>query len=214
MKRIVAWSVALTTLAFVFTGCTKDPFNNLTQEESRIYVTNYDSTANFRSFKTYSIVDSVAVISNNRLDGTALTNYDAALLSDLKSALTARGFVLVPKNAKPDLGINVSRVTNTYTGVMSYPDYWGYYGDFYDPFYWGYPGYGYAPPFYNYSVYQINEGGLSVEMLNLKDAGANNNKIKPVWTALARGSGVFNTANTTTQVQAFFNQSPYLQTNN
>src|SRR5207249_12244916 len=113
------------------------------------------------------------------------------------------------KNSQPDLGINVSRITNTYTGVISYPDYWSYYGSYYDPYYWGYPGYGYYSP-YSYGVYQIKEGGLSVDMLDLKDASVNGNTIKPVWTALARGAGVFSITNAASQVQAFFSQSPYL----
>lgn len=213
MKRMGLWS-AFTALVLVFSSCSKDPLNNLTQEESRIYITNHDSTANFQNFKTFSIADSVAVISNNRLEGKALTSYDAQLISAVKAAMSERGFKLVSKNASPDLGINVSRVTNTYTGVMSYRDYYGYYNDFYDPFYWGYSNYGYFPPTYSYGIYQINEGGLSIDMLNLKDAAANGNRIKTVWTALARGSGVFNASNTASQVQAFFSQSPYLKTNN
>jgi hypothetical protein len=215
MKRgILLWSVALSALTVVFSSCRKDPVNNLTADESRIYITNHDSTANFSAYKTFSLVDSVSVISDNRLQGKSVTNYDVQLLSALKSAMQSRGYTLVDKNSHPDLGVNVARVTNTYTGVMSYPNYWDYYGSYYDPYYWGYSGYGYYPPYYSYGVYQITEGGLSVEVLDLKDASANGNKIKPVWTALARGTGVFNTANADSQVQAFFAQSPYLKTNN
>ena len=201
-------------LTVAFSGCTKDPLNNLTAEESRIYITNHDSTANFAAYKTYSLVDSVSVIADNKLEGKTVTSYDVQLLNALKASMQERGYTLVSKNAQPDLGVNVSRVTNTYTGVMSYPDYWGYYDSFYDPYYWGYSGYEYYPPSYSYGVYQISEGGLTVEMLDLKDATSNGNKIKPVWTALARGTGVFNSANAGSQVQAFFAQSPYLKSNN
>jgi hypothetical protein len=213
MKRgVLLLGAALSVLTVAFTGCSKDPIKNLSQDESRIYITNHDSTTTISGYKTYSITDSVAVISNNRLQGHALTAYDAQVLSALKQAMQERGFTLVDKNAKPDLGLNVSRITNTYSGVVSYPDYWGAYGSYYDPYYWGYGGYGYyAPAYYSYGVYQINEGGLSVELLDLKNATANGNKIEPVWTALARGTGVFNTTNATSQVQAFFAQSPYLK---
>ena len=37
-------------LALMFTACSKEPINNLTQEESRIYVTNHDSSTSFSSF--------------------------------------------------------------------------------------------------------------------------------------------------------------------
>ena len=214
MKRgISAWNVALLSLTVFFASCAKEPLNNLTAEESRIYITNFDSTVNFTNFKTYSIVDSVAVINDNKLSGKSLSNYDAQVINSLKSAMQQRGFTLVARNAQPDLGMNVSRVINTYTGVINYPDYWDYYDSYYDPYYWGYPGYGYSSP-YSYGVYQIKEGGLSIDLLDLKDAQANGNKIKPVWTALARGTGVFNAANATGHVQAFFTQSPYLKNNN
>jgi hypothetical protein len=213
-RRILNWGAALSALVVLLSGCTKDPLKDLTAEESRIYITNFDSTANFASFKTYSIVDSVAVIENNKLVDKAKATYDVQLLNAIKASMSERGYQLVDKAAKPDLGINVSRVSNTYSGVMSYPDYWGYYDSFYDPYYWGYSGYGYYPPVYSYGVYQISEGGLSVEMLDLKDASSNGNNIKPVWTALARGTGVFNSSNADTQVKAFFTQSPYLKSAN
>ncbi len=199
--------------AALLSSCTKNPINNLTADESRIYITNHDSTANFNQFKTYSIVDSVSVLNDDRLAGKTLTQYDAGVIGAVKAAMQSRGYVLVSKGAQPDLGINVSRVTNTYSGVMSYPNYWDSYSSYYDPYYWGYGGYGYYSP-YSYGVYQISEGGLSIDMLDLKDATANGDKIKAVWTALARGTGVFSTANAGTQVQAFFDQSQYLTSSN
>jgi hypothetical protein len=213
-RRVLLWSLAFSASAIFFTSCRKDAVRNLSAEESRIYITKQDSTVNFSSFKTYSIVDSVGVIADNRLEGRMLTGFDAQVIQGIKAAMGQRGFTLVGKASRPDLGINVSRVTNTYTGVMSYRDYYGSYGSYYDPFYWGYGGYGYYPPTYSYGVYQIQEGGLSVEMLNLKDAPLNNNKIQTVWTALARGTGVFNAANASAEVNAFFTQSPYLKTSN
>lgn len=214
MKRLLLWATAVVAVPVLLSSCSKDPLKNMSEEESRIYITQHDSTANFSGFKTYSIVDSVAVIENNRLQSKETTDYDLQIINSIKEQMGQRGYRLVGKSAQPDLGINVSRVTNTSTGVMSYPDYWGYYGGFYDPYYWGYPGYGYSSPYYSYGIYEISEGGLSVEMLDLKGASANGNKIKTVWTALARGSGVFRTSNAASQVIAFFNQSPYLKTVN
>jgi hypothetical protein len=49
-------------------------------------------------------------------------------------------------------------------------------------------------------------------MLDLKNAAGN--QISAVWTAIARGSGVFKTSNVSSQVQAFFGQSPYLKAGN
>jgi hypothetical protein len=212
-RILIAGMVAMVMVAF--TACQKDPLKNLTASESRIYITNRDSTVNFSNFKTFSIADSAGVIEDNQGLGKDLTDFDAAVIAAVKSAMQSRGFQLVDRTASPDLGITVSRVYNNYTGLISYPNYWDSYGGFYDPFYWGYGGYDYYDPTYYgpnyYSTYQVTQGALSVDMLNLKDA-ATNNTIHPVWSALSRGTGVFNTATVEGQVSAFFEQSPYLVT--
>jgi hypothetical protein len=203
-------------VVMLFTACTKDPLKNLNAEESRIYITNHDSTADFSSFKTFSVADSVGVIEDNQGLGKDLTEYDAAVIEAVKSVMQERGYQLVSRDQHPDLGINVSRVYNNYTGIINYPSYWDYYGSFYDPFYWGYGGMGYYDPIYYgpgyYDYYQVTQGALTVDILNLRDA-QNTNSIRPVWSALARGEGVFGVANTQKHVNAFFEQSPYLLTN-
>ena len=77
----------------MFFGCTKEPLNNLTQEESRIYVTNSDSTINFGSYKTYSISDSVAVLimadSYKELHGL-----DQAYIDAVNKYMQQRGYAL------------------------------------------------------------------------------------------------------------------------
>lgn len=203
MKRksvVVACAVILMTSA-----CTKDPLNNLSDEESRIYITQRDSTVNFHTFKTFSIADSVAYISNNQLV-TRYNAVDSQFISAIKNEMHHRGFVLVAKNQKPDLGITVSRIYSTYQGIVEYSN--SYY-DYWDPFYWGYAGSSYFfPP--SYGVYQVTEGALSIDMLNLKDAPVTN-QIRSVWSGLIRGSGIFNAQNVGAQVQTLFDQSSYLQ---
>jgi hypothetical protein len=153
---------------------------------------------------------------DNQSAGKDLTSYDAAVISAIKAAMVSRGFQEVDRSASPDIGINVSRVYSSYTGVINYPSYWDYYGAAYDPTYWGYGGYGYYDPTYYgggyYDVYQITEGALSIDALNLKDA-KNDNTIHPLWSAIARGTEVFNGNNVATEIKAFFDQSPYLTTN-
>lgn len=210
MKRVAVFASVPFLLSMVFISCRKDVVKNLTEDEARIYITNFDSTANFRNYVTYSIVDSVAVISNERLTAREKTSYDQQVLDAIKTQMRQRGFTFVDRNSHPDLGINVSRITNTYTGVVSYRNYWNDYGSFYDPYYWGYGGYGYYSP-YSYGVYKVSEGALSIDALDLKNTS--NNRINTVWSALARGSGVFRSGNAASQVQALFDQSPYLKTN-
>jgi hypothetical protein len=213
-NSLIVVFVGLITIGFA--GCQKDALKDLTAGESRIYVTNHDSTVNFSSFKTFSIADSVGVFENNQVLGKDLSSVDAMAISAVTASMQARGFQLVNRTDSPDVGITVSRIYNTSTGIMSYPGYWDTYGSYYDPFYWGYDGYSYYDPTYYgptyYTTYQVTQGALSVDMLNLKDA-ANNNTIRPLWSGIARGTGVFATSAIDGEIAALFDQSPYLATN-
>jgi hypothetical protein len=210
MKRILLWLVILAGTSLFYVGCRKDPLDNLTADESRIYITDHDSSINFSNYKTYSISDSVAVIENGK--GTReLDNSGIAYINAVKKYMTAAGFSLVAKDQNPDLGVTVNHIINTSTGVISYGDYWNDYGGYWDPYYWGYADYGYYVP-YAYSVYQINEGAVSIDVLDLKNVSANN-KIEVTWTGLIRGPGIFDATKADSQVKALFDQSPYLKTN-
>ncbi len=210
MKRRLLLCVSALSLFLV--QCTKEPLDNLTQEESRIYVTNYDTTANFAAYKTFKIADSVANIENNRLQNKTLDATDAQLIAAVREALVQRGFTPVTGNAVPDLGVTVSTITNTATHLVNYTDYSGYYGGYWDPFYWGYSDYAYYFPTY-YGIYETGETALSFDVIDLKNAVQNNNKLNVVWSGLIRGSGIFSGAAISNQVAALFAQSPYLQTN-
>jgi Domain of unknown function (DUF4136) len=210
MKRFILTIGALSAVV-AMSSCNKEPLNNLTEEESRIYITNHNDSVNFGAYHTFSIADSVAVISNNQLEEKAITDVDAAYIAAVKQQMQDRGYTLVPRDQNPDIGINVNRIYNSYTGVFSYSDYLGDYYGYWDPYYWGYGGYGYDFPTY-YGTYQVEEGALSIDMLDLKDA-ASSNKIKGIWNGLIRGSGVFNSGKAGSQVKALFDQSMYLQSN-
>jgi hypothetical protein len=192
-------------------GCKKDPIKNLEGDEGQIYITKHSDSVNFGSFHTFSIADSVAVISNNQLQGKLRSDVDAAYINSVKDQLVQRGYTLVAKNQNPDLGITISRIYNTSTGVFDYGSYWDpYYGSYWDPYYWGYGGYGYYFPSYYFGTYSITEGALSIDIFNLKDA-KETNRIGNIWNGLIRGSGVFGTSTATKGVKALFDQSPYFK---
>lgn len=208
MKIKSALGVSILAVAVAFTSCSKDPLANLTSEESRIYITDHDSTKDFKNFTTFSISDSVAV-SNNGQPSKQQNDVDLAFINAVKTEMQNAGYTLVSKGASPDLAINLTRIYNTSTGVVSYNNYYDYYGSYWDPFDYGYGGYGYYSP-YSYATYSIREGALSIDMLDLKDAPITN-KIEVVWTGLIRGSGIFDGATAASQVNALYNQSPYLK---
>jgi hypothetical protein len=206
-SKNVLW-VSMLALAAVFTGCSKDPLNNLTDEESRIYITDHDSTVNFASYNTYTIADSVAVINNGNATKES-TATDVAFINAVKAQMQSAGFTLVSRSANPDLAVNVNRIYNTSTGIISYNNYYDYYGGYWDPYSYGYGGFGYYSP-YSYATYSIREGALSVDVLDLKNAAAAK-RINVIWTGLIRGTGIFNAANANQQIGMLFNQSSYLK---
>lgn len=210
MQKLMGAALLFMTSIAALSSCTKDPLKDMTEDESRIYVTNHDSTANFSTYKTYSLVDSVSLIDNGRFAGREATSWDVQFTTAIAAAMNARGFTKVDRTQNPDLGINVSRVYNTSTNVVNLGDYYGGYGGYYDPYYWGYGGYGYYFPD-AYGVYQSTEALLSVDVLDLKNA-ASTGKIKGIWNGVVRGEGIFLTSNVQSQVQALFDQSPYLKT--
>lgn len=208
MKK--SWpGIALALL--IMTGCAKEPLDNLSSDEARLYITNHNDSASFSSYNTFRIADSVAVIHNNQLEERARTDYDAQLIEAVAARMQQNGYTRVQAGVTPDIGIIISRVYNDYTGVISYPDYWGGYGGYWDPYYWGYPGYGYYFPGV-VGTYTITDGAVSIDMFDIKNAGENN-KLDFLWNGLIRGSGTFSQSNINKNVQALFDQSTYLNHN-
>lgn len=193
-----------------FTGCRKDPVEALDTDERRIYITNRDETVNFAAYQSFSISENVVVVDGSNSQ-QQLTAADQAFLDAFKAAMQSRGYTLVSKEASPDLGVQVSRIIRTSTGVVSVPDYY----DYWDPFYWGsgfgsgFGGWG-APTFWYTTTYQVREGMLAFDLIDLKNAPANNN-LKVVWNGLIRGAGINNAASAASQVAQLFAQSAYIK---
>lgn len=206
-KKTVAVLLLITAALF---GCTKEPLKNLTEEESRIYITNADTTVNFTAFKTYSISDSVVVLDNGQ-SYRDLAPSDQAYINAVNKYMQLKGYTNVSKQNNPDLAIGINRIYNTSTGYYGYSDYWNYYNSYWDPYYWGYGGYGYYVPSF-YGVYQITEGAMSVDMLDLKNA-AQKGKIDIIWNGLIRGQGIFSASNAEPAIKSLFDQSNYLYSN-
>lgn len=209
MKRIHA--VLLLTFATLVVSCRKDAIKNLDSKEGIVYVTDHDSTVNFSNYLSFRIADSVNVIKDGQLAGRENNSYASSLITALAQAMIQRGFQLeTDHTVQPDIGINITKLVTNQTGVVSYYDYWGGYGSYWDPYYWGYGGYDYYFP-YAIGTYTFQEAALSVDMLDLKNPDTGGNKLRSVWTGLVYGSGIFNTGTVSDIVQNLFTQSPYLQ---
>jgi hypothetical protein len=207
MSRIKIFCLVLPGF-FTLLSCTKDVENNLGADEKPLYITKAESSTDFSAYASFSLADSVAVIRNNQLVERERTDYDAAFINAIAVEMEGRGFTRVAHNNSPDLGISISRIYNDLTGIIDYSAYWGGYNDYWDPYYWGYPGYDYYFP-QVYSTYNVTEGGVAIDMFDLKNA-AGSNQLRQVWSGLVRGTGTFKTAMVTGHAQALFQQSPYI----
>ncbi|MEG1587443.1 MAG: DUF4136 domain-containing protein [Bacteroidales bacterium] len=199
----------------LFVACEKDPDLDKVQDEYLVY-TNYDKSADFQSYKTFYVPDSILVI-NNADKATYLTGTDAQkVINAYVSNMTNRGYSRTLTKADADLGIQVSYVENTnyfldYAGDdwwLGYPYYWtpGYwFPDYYGDWYYPYP-----------IVYSYSTGSLLTDMIDLKSV-KNSTDSKPtvVWNSFISGLLYGNSLNTNKTVNAInqaFKQSGYIKT--
>ena len=203
--------LALTcAVALLASSCHKDR-NHLIDAEPRVYITKHDSTVNFANYHTFRIADSVGVIKDRHFLAHTFNTYDSTIISAISHEMVQRGYQLLTDSSQtPDIGINVSKIITDYSGVISYGDFWGGYGNYWDPYYWGYGGYSYYFP-YTFDTYTFREGALSIDMLDLRNPHPGTSKLNTIWSGLGYGTGIFNVANVSEEVQTLFNQSPYIQ---
>lgn len=188
--------------ALLWQSCRKEPLNHLSDDESRIYITQFDSSANFTTYTTFGVSDSVALIINGQFAGMQRDSADSLLISGFAAAMQQAGYTMQPVSDSPNLIINLTHLSSNYLGVTyfsDYGDYWGPYGG----------GYGYGFPSY-YAVYQVNEDALAFDMFDVKNR-VQNKQLEDVWSALIKGQGIFVPANVSSEVGILFSQSPYLK---
>lgn len=175
--------------------------------DQMVVTTNYDTTANFSSYLTYSLpTDTIGFVSNTDPNDSIRTSPQYELprkvLQTVEDNMEAFGYNRVGFNESPDIGVNVYAVKdlNLFQQVI-YPNY-SYSG------YYGYGGYYYYP---YVQTYAYNTGSLVVEFVDLKNVAANK-KYKVIWNAYM--GDLFNAVNQLDQsvdaVNQAFKQSSYL----
>ena len=180
MKRIFLQTVLV--LTFIQYGCIKDPdYDKLSS--NLVVSTISDSLADFSTYQTYYISDSIAIVNSNAVDTILKDANTQKLVDAVKQNMNARGYVFTPKAAIPDLALMLGIAKNTYVGVV-YSGWWdGYYG-WYDPWYWGW----YYPYYYPYpTYYSVTTGSVIMTMADLKNAQTNQS-LRVVWTGFAAGA--------------------------
>jgi len=197
-----------------FFACRKAP--DLGQLSVNFVVqTSKEPDANFGGYKTYYISDSIALINSNPTDDSLWFDNDAKqLVEAVRANMDARGYTEVSSShAGPDLGLGLTAIKDLNIGVI-YPGWWwGYWGGCY----WGYCGY---PPYYPWYggggiVYSVPTGTIVLDMIDLKNAGADG-KLTVPWGSVMSGGLGYTSDDIQLGIQAIdqsFTQSPYIQTN-
>ncbi len=207
--KIIKLLLLFTGLA-VLASCTKYPATDSRLLEDLAILTQYDKKADFKSYQTFSIVDSIA-FKTDKDSGYMLNANVQAVLTRIKENMTQRGYHEVDHELNPDLAINVIvfEITNTYV-YSYYPGWW--WGGYYPPYYWGYPYGGYYYPYYPVYYSSYTSGTMVIDMGAFKDIV--DNKVPIVWSAFIRGLLTGN--HTISQIneaidQAFAQTKPFQQ---
>ena len=176
--------------------------------------TSKEPDADFSSYKTYYISDTIALKTTDPNDSLWFDDDAKQLVAAVKSNMNARGYTLVSSgHANPELGLGLTAIKDLNIGVI-YPGWWwGYWGGCY----WGYCGY---PPYYPWYggggiVYSVPTGTIILDMIDLKNAAANEKLYVP-WGSVMSGGLGYTGDDVQLGVQAIdqsFSQSPYIQTN-
>lgn len=202
-------------LVFLFFGlllaaCRKTPdFSNLSSD--LVVSTNLDNQANFSSYKTFYISDTLRYIGGVGSD-SIITGVNAEkLVNIVKDSLTGRGYTYVGRDNNPDLGLTMTAIKNVEADVVWYPGWWDGY---WPPCYWYYWCYPYYYPWT--SVYVYTTGSVILNMYDLKNANTRH-ELKALWNITAFGaldSGVGSNVNKAINaLNQGFKQSPYLSAN-
>jgi len=191
-------------------SCYKNP-NTEELSYDLVVATDFDDEADFSSYMTYHISDTIINISNKPNDSILVGAVADQIVDRIKEHMNQRGYVFVEKDQDPDLGLMTTIIQNKNLGQVCYGWWWGYPG-YYPPYWWGYPGYGYYYPFCSYYSYEI--GTLNVEMFDLKNAEENQN-IRAIWNDVNFGvMSKYEQTNVNRALESIdqaFDQSPYIQ---
>jgi len=198
----------LPIFSLVFFSCRKTP-DLASLSNNFVVQTSKNPNANFGSYKTYYISDTIALLATNPNDSLWFDSNAKQLVETVKTNMAARGYTFVSNShSNPDLGLGLTVIKDLNIGVI-YPGYWwGYWGGCY----WGYCGY---PPYYGWgAVYSIPTGTIVLDMIDLKNAGTNGN-LSVAWGSVMSG-GLGNTSNDLqlgiNAINQAFDQASYIKT--
>ena len=113
----------------------------------------YDKSANFTNYKTYSL------FKGEKMDAISELN-SRRIVEAIKNEMTKKGFT--EAEANPDLLVNAVAILKDRTSVSANTNYYGY-GGVYRPYYWGAGG-GVSSTT-SYDTYHYKEGSLIIDVV-------------------------------------------------
>lgn len=214
MKRLLF--LLLTGLfAQLVVSCYPEGADNI--EDYDVAITNYDKSADFSAFTTFSIPDTIVYFTNDKDANAPSHEFDDAIIKAVTDNFTELGYNKVadptedtPDADKPSFVVTVSAFSNVNYAYFvdnwynNWNWYWGWWGNNpFNPYY----------PWYPVSVYSYRTGSVVVEMIST--APRSDNKINVVWSGIAdgllQGSNSFVLNRVESQINQCFTQSPYLK---
>lgn len=209
MKRLLFFSLA-GLFALLVVSCYPEGADNV--EDYDVAMTNYDKSADFSTFTTFSMPDSIVYFSNDK-NTTIDHQFDAAILKVVNDNFTKLGYQEVENPTEtnmPSFVVMVSGFSNV--NYAYFVDNWYNNWNWYWNGWW--PGWGYDPyyPWYPVGVYSYRTGSIAVEMVSTTPRS--DNKMNIVWTGIAdgllQGNKTSIQSRITKEINQCFTQSPYL----
>ena len=180
-----------------------------TVEDYDVAITNYDKGADFSSFSTFAIPDTIVYFANDK-NAKLDHQFDEQIIQVVTDNLIKRGYTKVENPETASFIVTVSAFSNI--NYSYYIDNW--YNNW--NWYWGWwPGGAFNPyyPWYPVSVYAYQSGSVVIDMIST--TARSDNKVNVIWSGIADGllqgtqQSIINRVNT--QLNQCFIQSPYLK---
>lgn len=173
-------------------------------EEFDIVGTFYDPEANFSSYKTYAMPDTVAHINADGTSTDMRGEYDALILSQVAANMSAIGYTRVDNPDQSDMIVTLAIAREGYNLNSRY-DYGDQYGSGYD--------YGSGTYYGGGTGYDIETGTV---IINMADHKKTVDSASSIWVGLINGVVEQSYTNTSRRLIELINrcytQSPYLGT--
>lgn len=202
MKFHKIYQYILIISAFWCTSC-QESLDSVSIDDSRVYISNFDPTADFSTYKTYHLPDTVFVINGENIRASTSANSKTFLFHFIEN-LNEYPYKKVDIQAKPDLGIQISRVSNAKIGKDAYFN--GYFNNYWQFQNFGNKGFEYPGI---YDQYEHGDVVWNIEVLDLKNA-AKNQKLKVLWNAQIWGLQVLTEEDYAFMVNKIFKISSFL----